>query len=86
MIGCDSKMSYAAFDHGQYGIENAANRRDFHAIYVTRRWKREEVAEQFVGPIDEMNIHAVSLISYPDRITFYKLGREAYRRWRWKFI
>ena len=55
MIGCHSKMGYPALDHGQNGIQNAANGADFLSIQVGRSRQSEEVPEQLIGSIDQVN-------------------------------
>ncbi len=52
MIGSDTKMSGAFFDHCKYGCEHTPNRRHFLAVAVTHRGKGVVVAKEFVGSID----------------------------------
>jgi hypothetical protein len=54
-------MSCAFFDHRQNGSHHAAYRPDFLAVHVLRSRDGKEVPEQFVGPVNQINIHAAPI-------------------------
>ncbi len=62
MIGGNPKISCAALNHGQNGGQDTADRSDFLAVHVRSRGYGVKVAEQFVGSVNQINIHAAQVI------------------------
>ena len=57
MVGRDADVrGAAAVDHPEDRGDDAADGADFAALGVARRGNREEVAEEFVGAVDEMDV------------------------------
>jgi hypothetical protein len=57
MIGRDSDVSCSALDHGQDGSEDSTYCANFQAVRICSGGHGEIVAEQFVGPVNQMDIH-----------------------------
>src|SRR6185312_2446144 len=58
MIGGDTDVSRAAFDHGQHRPKHAAGRSDLLAMGILRTRHGKKISEQLVGPVDEVHLHA----------------------------
>jgi hypothetical protein len=57
VIGCDSDVRHSAINHPFDGIDHAANRPHFPASVVFKGWHGEKMPEQFIGAVDQVNIH-----------------------------
>ena len=57
VIGRDADVRRAVAHQAAHRGEDAAHGRDLAAFGVARRRQREEVAKQFVGAVDEVNVH-----------------------------
>ena len=62
MIGGDPDVSRALLDHGQDGPDHTAHRADLAPRGVDRGGHGVEVAEQFVGTVDQVHIHIAPII------------------------
>src|SRR3984957_7939138 len=58
MIGCDPKMGRAPIDHRPKGGQHTAHGADLMSAHIGRRRHGEKVPEQFVGPVDQVDVHA----------------------------
>jgi hypothetical protein len=63
VVGGHAYVAGAGVDHAEHRIEHAAHRTHFAAIGIARRRHRVIVAEQLVGAVDEVDVHAV-IIAY----------------------
>src|SRR5689334_16500648 len=61
MIGGDTDVSCAALQHRQHRTEDATNGTDFLAFCVARRRHGKEVTKEFVGAVDEVDVHGYFL-------------------------
>ena len=57
VIGGHADVRRALADHREQRMQHAAHRRDLAAVGVARRRHRVVVAKQFVGAVDEMDVH-----------------------------
>jgi hypothetical protein len=58
MMGGDSDVCGAGFDHGEYGTEHASNGADLLTLSVRGGRDGEVIAEEFVCSVDKMDVHA----------------------------
>jgi hypothetical protein len=75
MIGRDSDVTCSTLDHGQSGSQDSTYCANFLTVRICSERHGKIVAEQFVGPVNQMVIHAV-LISLLEAILPYSLKRE----------
>ena len=61
MIGGHAQVGCALLDHGQDGGQDAAHCADFLAIHIRRSGHGEKVPEQFIRPINQVDIHAAPI-------------------------
>src|SRR5262249_41366816 len=63
VIGCDAEVRRAAVDHRQHRGEDAAHRADLAPLRVARSRHGVEMTEQFVCPVDQVNVQKASGLS-----------------------
>src|SRR6185437_835863 len=61
MIGRNSNMGCALLNHGQDRGEHAARGSDLLPTRVLGRWQRKEMPKEFVGAVNEMDVHWICL-------------------------
>ena len=61
MIGGNAEMSGSALDHRQDRVQHSAHRADLLTVGVGCQGHGEIVAEQFVGPVNQVDIHAAAI-------------------------
>jgi len=66
VIGSDPDVGCPALDDGQNGGQDATDRPDFPAVHVRRRRYGEEVPEQFIGAVDQVDIHTAPTGFFPE--------------------
>jgi hypothetical protein len=58
MISCNSNMGCTALNHGQNGSQDTTNCADLLAIHICGSGHGEKVPEQFICPVDQVDVHA----------------------------
>ena len=61
MIGCHPNVSCTAVDHRQNGSQDTTYCADFLAVYICRSGHGEKVPEQFVCPVNQVNVNAAPI-------------------------
>ena len=57
MVGCDTQVRRALPHHLQDGVEHSCNRTERPVNALRKASQAIEMAEELVGPVDEMNDH-----------------------------
>ena len=58
VVGGDAHVGRALLEHPEHRPEHPADRRHLDAVVVEVRRHREVVAEELVGPVDEVHLHS----------------------------
>ena len=75
VIGRHPDVGRAAVDQPQDRGDHAAHGADFPPVRVARRRDRVEMAEQLVGPVDEVDVHSAPWLSSPVKSASELIGR-----------
>jgi hypothetical protein len=63
MISCHPDVGGTALDHGQNGSEDTTYCADLLAAHILRSGHAEKMPEQFIGPVNQVHVHAAAVRS-----------------------
>ena len=68
MISCNPDVGCTTLDHGQDGSEDTTYGADLLAAYICRGGHAKKMPEQFIGPVNQVHLHAPVVRSARDFI------------------